>query len=163
MVSSGFERFDTGGASPVAAPFTLIGGLRQIASTTYTDGGFAYEIPNSRANVIKDITGSVALGNTKTTIHQVTIDARLNPGEDVYTRIWLGDFSSTAVAIGSTAAHIVVPMRAGLMRTWLCNRGTENLTAGDGIYVATVTTPGGTGGGGHPSGQVIVRIVATTA
>lgn len=85
------------------------------------------------------------------TIYQVEIDATANPGENVYAAF----YNTTTPTVGTTAPRMLLPGKAGAVRTYNFRRGLTDF--GTACAVATVTNEGGMGTG-NPTGTVKVTV-----
>lgn len=87
------------------------------------------------------------------TLHKIKVDARNNPGERVYCRV----YDAAAPTVGTTASSEVFPCNAG---QWTEYSFPEGSVYGTGISVATVTNAGTTSGANNPTGTVTITIAA---
>lgn len=102
---------------------------------------------NTDCNQVKD--GVKAAAGV---IHAVVIDNTLNAAKS-FVKLW--DLLSGAVTVGTTDPDMIVPVPAGVKRSFLFFEG---LSFATGITIAAVTT-GGTGGTTTPVSDVTVEIV----
>jgi hypothetical protein len=127
------------------------------------------DLDNAPLRVVQ-ATGATDEGSTKSKLFECTIDARNNPGEEVYVRFIntaAYDFEASSPAaptVGTDDAEMVLPCNAGRKMTWTFPSGIMVAeTSGDATehidtYVACVKDAGGSGGSTSPSGQVDVYL-----
>lgn len=114
-------------------------------------------VPSALANLlVKFVALSTTPRNNVTdtassTLYGVEIDARENPGEHVFLRI----FDHATPTLGTTDAHVLLRCLKGLKTTWYFKRGIPFVV---GMSVAVTISPGATSGADPPTGQVDVKL-----
>lgn len=91
--------------------------------------------------------GPKEVATSSTNVFQLFVDARLNPTENVYLRLYN---ASSAPTVGTTDVFMVIPVRKGTTQEVTFRKG---VTFGTGIFVAVVTNKG-SAGDTSPSGVV---------
>lgn len=118
----------------------------------------SYSVAPNIANRLLKVTGANATPVNHVTaladsiMRVVEIDARENPGEQVYLRI----YAATSPTVGTTAAEILLPCPKGKKKTYYFPLGVIIPT---GISLAVVKNAGGTSGADNPTGTVNLRIL----
>lgn len=122
-------------------------------------GESTHGVPTALANLLVKITALsttprnniTGTASTDSTLYGVEIDARENPGEHVFLRI----FDHAAPTLGTTDAHVLLRCLKGLKTSWYFKRGIPFVV---GMSVAVTISPGATSGADPPTGQVDVRL-----